>query len=966
MYRRLKDKHKHTHSRYALKNRRKKVSLKKDETLHDEARRNEIVLYEDKERFQGKVKAFIQKQKQLHQEEIASKTTLIQSVEESKEQMKESFLSKKEELKQIKKDIKEQKKQLKQEKKALKQAKKKNYGFWTTVFVILVCTIAALLFFSVQWVFRTWPNLKMDELIYQLTAPTEGTASDMYWAYFYQAGIPTIVCLIVFVVLAITLSYASKQFRNKGKVALSICSVICIGLSLIETNTKLDATKYFENKGEGSTFIESNYVDPKDVSLTFPEKKRNVIVLYLESMEMTYANKENGGGFDGNFIPQLTQLSKENENFAGSDTVLNGARSTSGSTWTMGGLFASTSGLPLMVSIDGNSMDTQNSFFKNATVLGDILDKEGYQQVFACGSDATFGGRKLYFTEHGNYAIHDLNYRKEIGDLPEDYYVWWGFEDEKLIEYAKEDLTELASSNQPFNYTMLTVDTHFEDGYVCDLCQELHDGNQYGNVISCSDKQVSEFISWIQQQDWYDNTTIVITGDHPTMDSDFCDPVSSDYSRRVYTAYINADPVENHSEGERQYTTLDTFPTTLAAMGVSIEGNRLGLGTNVFSGEETLLEKDGMQMINTEFSKKSDFLNALADVNPNAEGMRNRGSLVGLDFHVDEVNEDTLSVTCDDLYGINGTLNSLELFVQDSDGNQTSNIMNYTGDGTFKAQITVLNGNMDSVYIGVDAHSTDNDKNSVTERIFEYNGNVRMFPTNDLTSFLNELDALDRNRHTILMNTQGIGVTNFSENEKILLGKLGAGNVASSDGRAAFAVIDGNASYSKVSDDYLREGGTLSDGTPCVISSSSNSEQVSSILLGDDYDDYSRQAEGINVVIWDKETQSVVCSTYYQQMSKAPSFDSLSTKTSLLSNDVEVIADNPMHFDDVKHVVAVMYDNEKCSKVEEVTMTLNYDNTYIATFKDVKKDFSNKSIYVYAVYEDGSREFVEKFTHDSE
>lgn len=921
-------------------------------------------MYKKLKQWWDNIKTFIQKQRKLHQEEVNIKDSLIASAEESKKQSVDSFLLKKEELKQIKKDVKEQKKQLKQEKKALKQARKKNYGFWTTVFVILVCTVAALLFFSAQWVFRTWPNLKMDELMYQLTAPTEGTASDMYWAYFYQAGIPTIVCLIVFVILAITLSYASKQFRNKGKVALCICSAICIGLSLAETNTKLDATKYFENKGEGSTFIESNYVDPKDVSLTFPEKKRNVIVLYLESMEMTYADKENGGGFDGNFIPQLTQLSKENENFSGADTVLNGARSTSGTTWTMGGIFAATSGLPLITQLAQNEMDTQDVFFRNATVLGDVLNSKGYQQVFACGSDATFGGRKLYFTDHGNYAIHDLNYRKRNGDLPEDYYVWWGFEDEKLIEYAKEDLTELASSDQPFNYTMLTADTHFEDGYVCDLCRDLHNGNQYGNVISCSDKQVSKFVSWIQQQDWYDNTTIVITGDHPTMDSDFCDSVSSDYSRRVYTAYINADPVENHSEGERQYTTLDTFPTTLAAMGVSIEGNRLGLGTNVFSGEETLLEKDGMQMINTEFSKKSDFLNALADVNPNAEGMRNRESVVGLDFHVDEVNEDTLSVTCDDLYGINGTLNSLELFVQDSDGNQTSNIMNYTGEGTFKAQITVLNGNMDSVYIGVDAHSTDSDKNSVTERIFEYNGNVRMFPTNDLTSFLNELNALDRNRYAILMNTQGIGVTNFSENEKILLGKLGAGNVASSDGKAAFAVIDGNASYSKVSDDYLREGGTLSDGTPYVISSSSNSEQVSSILLDYDYEDYSRQAEGINVVVWDKEAQSVVCSTYYQQMNKAPSFDGILTKTSLLSNDVEVIADNPMHFDDVKHVVAVMYDNEKCSKVEEVTMTLNYDNTYIATFKDVKKDFSNKSIYVYAVYENGSRQLVEKYTHD--
>ena len=72
-----------------------------------------------------------------------------------------------------------------------------------------------------------------------------------------------------------------------------------------------------------------------------------------------------------------------------------------------------------------------------------------------------------------------------------------------------------------------------------------------------------------------------------------------------------------------------------------------------------------------------------------------------------------------------------------------------------------------------------------------------------------------------------------------------------------------------------------------------------------------------------------------------------------------------MHFDDVKYVVADIYDNENCSLVGEVRMTLNYDNTYIATFKDVKKDFSNKSIYVYAVYENGSRQLVEKFTHDS-
>ena len=34
------------------------------------------------------------------------------------------------------------------------------------------------------------------------------------------------------------------------------------------------------------------------------------------------------------------------------------------------------------------------------------------------------------------------------------------------------------------------------------------------NVIACTDKQVSSFINWIQNQSWYPNTTVVILGDH--------------------------------------------------------------------------------------------------------------------------------------------------------------------------------------------------------------------------------------------------------------------------------------------------------------------------------------------------------------------------------------------------------------------------------------------------------------------
>ena len=63
MYRKLKDKHKHTHSRCASKNRHKKISLKKNKILHGEKKENEIVVYEDKELSQGKLISFIQKQR---------------------------------------------------------------------------------------------------------------------------------------------------------------------------------------------------------------------------------------------------------------------------------------------------------------------------------------------------------------------------------------------------------------------------------------------------------------------------------------------------------------------------------------------------------------------------------------------------------------------------------------------------------------------------------------------------------------------------------------------------------------------------------------------------------------------------------------------------------------------------------------------------------------------------------------
>lgn len=222
--------------------------------------------------------------------------------------------------------------------------------------------IAPLLLFSAWWMFRTWKNLTMDELVFHLTGPLEGTNSDIIIEYLLQCMIPSILILAL-TIIGMVIFRKKKFFYLLDGVVL----VIFIGLSfgtVYMTAEKLDVDGYLASQGTYSEFVDNNYVDPAEVSISFPEQKRNLIYIFLESMETTYADIEDGGGFDENVIPELTKTAQENEDFSGEDQAINGAYSMYGTTWTMGAMFAQTSGLPLNISIEANSMDTQESFFQ--------------------------------------------------------------------------------------------------------------------------------------------------------------------------------------------------------------------------------------------------------------------------------------------------------------------------------------------------------------------------------------------------------------------------------------------------------------------------------------------------------------------------------------------------------------------------------------------------------------------------
>lgn len=76
---------------------------------------------------------------------------------------------------------------------------------------------------------------------------------------------------------------------------------------------------------------------------------------------------------------------------------------------------------------------------------------------------------------------------------------------------------------------------------------------------------------------------------------------------KQFRKYISGigDAINEKPSVNRKYTTLDLYPTTLAALGVQIEGNKLGLGVNLYSGEQTLVEQYGKDYLDIELLKDS-------------------------------------------------------------------------------------------------------------------------------------------------------------------------------------------------------------------------------------------------------------------------------------------------------------------------------------------------------------------------
>lgn len=487
--------------------------------------------------------------------------------------------------------------------------------------LVAIIYIVSLFFFVVCYWSKKAFNVQFNDIVITLTSPIEG-AGDAVFAKAFSYCLPRIflglavpaVIQVAFVLIKkkfgtghddnISENSAMKRLKITRRILWSL-SPILLALTVLYINKCYRITDYIIARNSDSSLYEQNYVNPHSVSISPEGATKNLIYIYLESMENTYASVEDGGSHDVNYIPNLTRLANENVSFSQKDK-LGGFYANYGATWTLGAMYTTMSGVPYNLPLEGNTPPDNGEFASGLITIGQVLKEKGYHNEFLCGSDAKFAGRKLFLNKHGKYEIYDYYKAIKNGVIDKGYKHWWGFEDFILYRIAKDELTRLYEEGEPFNLTMLTVDTHYPDGYVCELCEDIYP-NMTGNVVLCADKQINEFIEWCKEQPFYKDTVIVITGDHPRMDTQLVDGIDP-VNRTVYNCIINGIDVDHDITRNRLFESYDIFPTTLAAMGYTIEGNRLGIGTNMYSGNKTLLEQYGdIMYLEGELAKGSDY-----------------------------------------------------------------------------------------------------------------------------------------------------------------------------------------------------------------------------------------------------------------------------------------------------------------------------------------------------------------------
>lgn len=459
--------------------------------------------------------------------------------------------------------------------------------------LVFLLFLGAFLFrTSIVWLLNEFPLEDCDQVILTMQMPINGFVLPFLFDYCFDVFLPGIVFTLF------SISIFCKCHRHlfvRGYLVIFLVILLWNALTIwlkiplepyLSAMTNTQSSLLLVN----SDFWKENYSNIDSLKVESLGQEKNLILIIMESME----------NWPDSLVPEMRRLSEENISFS-STGVWGGGLDVAGSKNTYCSTISKTMGVPMLEF----SWYRDGEYLVRGKSIYEILHQSKYRNVFLQGTDANFADFKSYLLNHGIDKLYDINNLRDKWDMSEVFRnirsFTAGITDRKLYEISKEVLDTLKRGK--FTLTMATIETHSPYGFYDSQCKEKpksqDEESKFEATLRCASRQVYEYIEWVKKQEFYNNTEIVVVGDHLFMGNYFVE----NRNREWVAIFINSS--KDSVITKRRFVSLDIAPTIIESMGFQIEGHKMGFGTSLFSDSLTLVEKMGKEKLNIELKKLS-------------------------------------------------------------------------------------------------------------------------------------------------------------------------------------------------------------------------------------------------------------------------------------------------------------------------------------------------------------------------
>lgn len=452
---------------------------------------------------------------------------------------------------------------------------RKRFGRWT---VSILFVIGAVLLGLSWWLMAFSGKVTIDQMVVNaLGAGGEGAGgskvvvSGIFWIAVVPLTLGPLLLTSIRKLLASDWKKSLPRFAEVGVTTALVGTLVAVPVGgAAAISSTLSIPEYIDSMTSDVSL--SNYYTVPNVVATPEGEPTNLVLIYMESVEDALTDPDVFGA------DMLTPIEDATE---GWDTITLTQPANGG--WTLGGIINTQCGFPLRMAnpaLIGNEINNAGAdvetYLPGATCLGDVLEAQGYTSVFMGGANPSFAGKGTFLANHGYGEVLGRPEWQERGET--EFRKDWGLSDRRLMELAKDKVTELHEASEPFNLTLLTLDTHPDDHVYsyCDVTTE----NPLNSIYDCSMQQVAGFLDYMDEQGYLEDTMVVVMGDHLRLmgrNNTFVEQLEGIEGRTIFNRIWSPDGVEFAVD---EIDQLSMYPTLLELLGYEIENGRAGVGVS--------------------------------------------------------------------------------------------------------------------------------------------------------------------------------------------------------------------------------------------------------------------------------------------------------------------------------------------------------------------------------------------------